>query len=60
MKNQILTFTTLEDMVLFSKNLDGGYLLNTATLTLTAKITDDEIARIMSLYRGDTSKASQN
>lgn len=36
----MLKFSTLEELVRFSKLLPGGYLLNTITLTITTSISE--------------------
>jgi len=47
MKKLTLQFTTLEEMVLFSKDLPGGFLMNTITLTIKITIAPDVLDPVL-------------
>ena len=47
MKKQTLCFSNLRDLLLFSKEITMGYLVNTANLTLTSPL--DEVAVLRAL-----------
>jgi hypothetical protein len=50
MQKQTVTFSSLEIMTQFSKILSGGYVLNTITLTLTARVTNSHLQQACDLY----------
>ena len=60
MKNRSLHFSSLTQLVSFSKVLCGGYLLNTMKLTLTACIPDSYVELAIKKYDATPIEPSGN
>jgi hypothetical protein len=50
MQKQTLLFQSITDMAFFSKQLPGGYLLNTNNCTITGKFSEEEIQKAISNF----------
>jgi hypothetical protein len=46
MTKPTLTFTSLEEIAQFAKQLQGGYVLNTINLTLTITLPEAEVENV--------------
>lgn len=47
MKKRTLTFSTLDELVQFSKRLPGGYLLNTINLTIIITVSEEQLQQAL-------------
>ncbi len=59
MKKQTLHFHSLAEAIRFSKQLSEGYLLNTSNLTITAKLSEEEISVALKVFDAKIIKTTE-